>query len=201
MNAKRMKGEDGKAKENACCFDKMSMDEFSEILTFMQEPGDLKSIAIVSKTFLMSAKPYIVDRCKKEKEMEDVFYNWALMSIGVVYELKSSMGFDYVECMQHKYVCESAETCMTLSFRSRKWLQKMRGIRIIRTNQFSSFFDRLLQGANAPWVDYGMVRRSCYDMCSYNFHLWKMNEAHCRDAAHAAKLALEKIGGPVPQLI
>ncbi len=122
------------------------------------------------------------------------------MSIGVVYDLKSSMGFDYVECIEHKNACEAAETFMTISFRQRKWLQKMSGIRIIRTNQYSSFFDRLLHGTPATWVDYGNVRHSFYEWF-YNFHLWKMNETHCRDAAHAAKLALEKVGGTVPQLI
>jgi hypothetical protein len=200
MSVKRMKGKDAYENGEPCFFDNVSVDEFREILTFMHEPSDLKSIAVVSKTFLMSAKPYIVKKCKSKKELEDVFYNWALMSIGVVYELKSSMGFDYVECIEHKKVCESAETSMTLSFRESKWLQKMRGTRIIRTNQYSSFFGRLLYGTNATWVDYGNVCHSFYDCC-YNFHLWKMNETHCRDAAHAAKLALEKIGGAVPDLL
>ncbi len=88
MSVKRVKGKDAYENGEPCFFDNVSVDEFREILTFMHEPSDLKSIAVVSKTFLMSAKPYIVKKCKSKKELEDVFYNWALMSIGVVFDCR-----------------------------------------------------------------------------------------------------------------
>jgi hypothetical protein len=204
MSVKRLKGEDDKGEGGSSGFDMLSFDVCVEIFSFMEDANNLRTITKVSKMFQKSSKLYVCGQYKRHEEASDEMFNWALMIMSNVYNMRTRIeasGVDYEVCVKHERLFSIVQKAINTFDVHMTWTNDFMGIDENRdmviddqTNANHNFFIRLLRGTDA-WLDYDIytVSDSLYYDASH-FRLWTLFGQHCRDAAHAARQFLEERG-------